>query len=98
MDELLEVREYSWNLISSFVVPVSGRITAVIDIARDGGSSAVTHIGLVSCERGGAALTAVAAIAPIARMQKAVRAIRFIPFEHSCPPEVSRVFEAQVIW
>ena len=50
---LLEVREYSWNLICSFVVPVSGRITAVIEIARDGGSSAVTHIGLVSCARGG---------------------------------------------
>ena len=95
---VLELREYSWNLICSFDVPVNGRITAVTDIARDGWSSAVTHMNLFSCERGGSALTEVAAITPTTTVQKAVRAIRFIPFEHSGPPEVSRVFEGQVIW
>src|SRR6185312_8050791 len=87
------------NLICSLDVPLTGRITAVTEIARAGGSSAVTHMNLVSCERGGSALTEAAAITPIASVQKAVTAIRFIPFEHSCPPEVSRVCGgSQVIW
>ena len=78
------------NLSCILIVSATGRIVAVIEIARAGGSMAVTQVGERRRARGAAAPTLEAAIRLIASRQNTSTVMRFIPVEHAGVAEVSR--------